>query len=167
MSSLGLSHAHALASCSPSPKHTLILTVCCLVAQVAPDRALQLGRALSQHLGQVLQVVTGGDTEFPHKVLGGALQVAIVLAVVLLLGSAEVGVGRDGRGALEALQAGLGLGLRVGVVLALAEELIGGDSLLVPELASRIVLAVICVRVSGLPSGCGSEQKTYRSRRKP
>lgn len=95
------------------------------VAQVASDRALQLGRALSQYLGQVLQVVTGGDTEFPHKVLGSTLQVSVVFAVVLVLGSTEIGVGGDGRGALEALQAGFGLGLGVRVELALAEELVG------------------------------------------
>lgn len=166
MSSLRLPtpyHPHAV----PSPKHTLTPKSYCLVAQVAPDCALQLGRALSQHLGQVLEVVAGGDAEFPHKILGGGLQVAVILAVVLLLGSAEVGVGGDGRGALEALQAGLGLGLRVGVVLALAEELVGGDALLVAELASRIALAVIFVCVSGLPSSSGSEQRTYRWRRKP
>lgn len=95
-----------------------------LVAQVAPDRALQLSGTLTQDLGQVLEVITGRNSKFANEVLSSRLQVAILLGG-LLLSASEVRIGRDGCGTLESLQSGLGLGLTVGVELALAEELIG------------------------------------------
>jgi hypothetical protein len=93
---------------------------------------------------QVLQVVAGRDAEFAHKVLGRALEVAVVLPAVVLLGPAKVGVGRDGAGALEALEAPLGLGLRARVEGALAEELVRRDGLLGAEFGAGVFLFVVC-----------------------
>ena len=95
-----------------------------LAAKVGADSALKLSSTLAQHVGQVLQIVTGRDTKLANKVLGGSLEIAVILLSLLLFGPAKIGVGRNGRGTLEALQPGLGLGLRVGVKAALAEELV-------------------------------------------
>lgn len=64
----------------------------CSAPQVAPDGALQLGSALAKDLGEVLQIVTGRDTELPDKVLGGSLEIAVVLGGLVFVGTAEVGV---------------------------------------------------------------------------
>lgn len=98
--------------------------VCPSAPKVIPNSALQLARSLAQQVSQILQVVARGNSKLPDKVLRGGLQVAVLLAAVLFLGAAEVGVGRDGRGAFESLQPALRLGLRAGVEGALAEELV-------------------------------------------
>ena len=63
-----------------------------LVAQISPDRSLQLGRAIAKRVGQVIQVVASGDTKATHKVLGRRLEVAVIL-LGLVVGTAEVGIG--------------------------------------------------------------------------
>ena len=77
-----------------------------LIVQVVPNSTLQLRRALAEHARQVLKIIASGDAKLAHKVLCGSLQVAIVLdatGALLVLRTAEVGVGRDGLCALEAL----------------------------------------------------------------
>lgn len=113
-------------------------------AEVGPDGALQLRGALAEGAAQVLEVVAGRDAEAADKVLGGRLEVAVVVdGRVVLVGPAEVGVGRDGRGALEALEARLGLGLGVGVVVAPAKVLVRRDALLGAELGAGKVVALV------------------------
>lgn len=96
---------------------------------------------------QVLQIVTGRDTELADKVACRALQVAVVAVVeraagTILLGPAKVGIAGDGGGALEALQAGLGFRLCTRVEGGAAEELVGGNALLVAEFAACILFIV-------------------------
>ena len=112
--------------------------------KVGPDSALQPTSTLAQKVGKVLQVVAGGDTKLPDEVLSCGLQVAVILGRVVLLRAAEVGVGRDGGGALESLQSGLGLGLCVGIEGTLAEELVRRDGLLAAKLVAGVFLAVVC-----------------------
>jgi hypothetical protein len=57
---------------------------------------------------------------------------------------AKVRVGRDARGALEALQSRFGFGLRVGVEGGAAEEFVGGDALLRAELFAGVAVGVAC-----------------------
>jgi hypothetical protein len=86
-----------------------------LVVKVVPNRTLQLRRAVTQHARQVLEIIASGDTELAHEIFGGSLEIAVVLdasGALLVFGTAEVGVGRDGLGAFEALQTCLGFGLR-------------------------------------------------------
>lgn len=114
-----------------------------LVAKVAADGTLQSRRALAHQVAQVLQVVAGSDAKLTHKVLGGRLQIAVVL-LFLLLGAAKVRVGRDGRRAVESLEARLGLGLRVGVIGTLAKILVRRDTLLGAKLGAGVVVRVVC-----------------------
>ena len=99
-----------------------------LVVKVVPNRTLQLGGTVAQHARQVLEIIAGGDTELADEVFGGSLEIAVVLNTsgsLLIFGTAEVRVGRDGLRAFEALQTCLGFGLRGWVVGAFAEELVG------------------------------------------
>ena len=94
------------------PKESLNLRKRSSVVQIIPNSTLQLRRALAKHARQVLQIIASGDAELAHKVLCRRLQIAVVLdatGTFLVFGTAEVGVGRDGLSAFEALQAGLGL----------------------------------------------------------
>ena len=118
----------------PSPHHS---------TQVIPNSPLQPAGAFTQQMRQVLQVVTGRNTELADEVLGRALEIAVVLSRVLVLRPAEVGVGRDGAGSLEPLEAGLGLGLGVGVEGALAEELVRRYGLLGAELGAGVFLFIV------------------------
>lgn len=116
------------------------------VVQIIPNSTLQLRRALAKHARQVLQIIASGDAKLAHKVLCRSLQVAVVLdatCALLVFGTAEVRVGRDGLGAFEALQAGLGLVLCGRVVSAFAEELVGGDTFLDAELFASVALGVV------------------------
>lgn len=79
-------------------------------AQIAANGALKLAGSFAKHLLQVLEVIAGRDAKFADKVLGRSLNVAVLLRLLLIV-TAKVGIGRNGRGALEALQACLGLGL--------------------------------------------------------
>jgi len=97
------------------------------VIQIIPNSPLQLRRPLAKHTRQILQIIASGNPEFAHKVLRRRLQIAVVLdaaGAFFVFGTAEVGVGRDGLRAFEALQAGLGFGLGGGVVDAFAEEFV-------------------------------------------
>lgn len=116
-----------------------------LRVQVGPDGTLQPGCTLAQGAGKVLEIIASSDSELADKILGRRLEVAIVILDLLILGPSKVGVGGDGGGTLKALEARLSLGLRVGVKRALAEILVGRDTLLVAEFGARILLVVVCV----------------------
>jgi hypothetical protein len=109
-----------------------------LVAQISPDGALQLGSSFAHEIAQVVQIIAGGNTKLADKILGSRLEIAIV-SLGLLIRSAKVCIGRDGRGALEPLQARLGLGLRVGIEVPPSKVLIRRDALLGSELGSGVV----------------------------
>jgi hypothetical protein len=99
-----------------------------LVVKVVPNRTLQLGSTIAQHARQVLEIIASGDTELADEIFGGSLEITVVFdasSALLVLGAAEVGVGGDGLGAFEALQACLGFGLRGRVVGAFAKEFVG------------------------------------------
>ena len=118
-----------------------------LVVKVVPNRTLQLGSTIAQHARQVLEIIASGDTELADEIFGGSLEITVVFdasSALLVLGAAEVGVGGDGLGAFEALQACLGFGLRGGVVGAFAKELVGRDALLDAELFAGVALGVVC-----------------------
>lgn len=106
-----------------------------LVVEIRPDRALQLAGTLTNHVGQVFQIVSSCDSKLAHKILGSRLEVTIVLNLLFLLPS-KVGIRGDGRGSLESLESRLGFGLSIGVVGALAKVLVGGDGLLRAKLAA-------------------------------
>ena len=128
------------------PKESLNLRKRSSVVQIIPNSTLQLRRALAKHARQVLQIVASGDAELAHKVFCCSLQVAVVLdatCALLVFGTAEVRIGRDGLGAFEALQAGLGLVLCGRVIGAFAEELVGGDTFLDTELFAGVALRVV------------------------
>ena len=97
----------------PAPDQTkqLLFQFLRSVVQVIPNSSLQLRSSLPKHARQILQIITSSDTELAHKVLCRSLQITVVLdaSALLVLGAAEVGVGRDGLGAFKALQTGLGL----------------------------------------------------------
>ena len=126
----------------------------CSAVQVTPDRTLQARADLTHGGAQTLQVVGGSNAKSAHEVARGRLHVTVAGAAVtavlgqVVLGPAEVGVAGDAGRALEALQARLGLGLRVRVEGALAEELVRRDALLIAELLPRVLLVVACGRIS-------------------
>lgn len=71
-------------------------------SEVSADGTLQLLAGLAGQLAKVLQVVASGNTESTNEVLGGALEVTVLL-LRLILGAAKVCVGRDGGCPLETL----------------------------------------------------------------
>lgn len=115
----------------------------CLAAEVGANSALQLRGALPDNVAQILQIIAGGDAKPTHKVLGRRLQVSIVLHGILLVGSAEVGIGRNRGGAFEALESRLCLGLGVGVEGATSKVLVGRDTLLGAKLGASEVVVVV------------------------
>lgn len=128
------------------PKTPLNLQKHSSVVQVIPNSTLQLRRALAKHTRQVLQIISSGDAELAHEVLCRSLQIAVVLnatGALLVFGTTEVCVGRDGLRAFETLQTGLGLVLCGRVVGALAEEFVGGNAFLHAELFAGVALGVV------------------------
>lgn len=116
------------------------------VVEIIPNSTLQLRRTLAEHARQVFQVIASSDAEFAHEVLCGSLQIAVVLDATrtrFVFRTTEVGVGRNGLCALEALQTCLGLGLCGWVEGAFAEELVGGDTFLNAELFAGVALGVV------------------------
>jgi hypothetical protein len=73
---------------------------------------------------QILQVIASGDSKLADKVLGGTLQIAIILTSVFLFRSTKISIRRDGRGALKTLKPLLSLGLCIWVEGSFAKELI-------------------------------------------
>lgn len=65
-----------------------------LAVEIAPESPLEFRRALTQDRTQVIQIIPSSDPEFPHKILGCILEIAVVLSVVLVFLASEVGVGR-------------------------------------------------------------------------
>ena len=49
------------------------------------DPTLQFPSTRSEHARQILKVVTGSDTKFPHKVFGCAFKVTIISIVTSIL----------------------------------------------------------------------------------
>ena len=78
-------------------------------AKVRPDSTLQLCSTFANNVAQVLEVVARCYAKAAHKVLSSGLEITVILAIVFVLRSAKVRVGRDGCGALETLQSRLGL----------------------------------------------------------
>ena len=72
------------------PTATPVSTGSHLAVQVIPDGALKLRCTFSEHLSQILQIVT--VSEFADKVLGDVLKITVFLASFLLLGPAKVSV---------------------------------------------------------------------------
>lgn len=94
-----------------------------LASEIGANGTLKLGGTLTQHMGQILQVIAGGDAEFADKVLRSRLEIAVVF-FNFLLWSPKVGIGRNRRRAFEPLQSSLGFGLSIGVERSLAEVLV-------------------------------------------
>ena len=122
-----------------------------LPVQVSLDGALQPARPLAHDVRQRVQVVGGRDAEPTHKVARRALEVAVVVGPerggrvgVVVLGPAEVGVARDGGGAVEVLQPRARVGLGRRVEGGAAEELVRRNALLRAELVARVALGVVC-----------------------
>lgn len=67
-----------------------------LASEVVADGALQPRGTLAQGTGQVLQVVTSSDAELANEILGSSLQIAVVVDLLLVLGSSKVSVRRNG-----------------------------------------------------------------------
>lgn len=98
--------------------------------QIIPNCPLQLCCPISEHSGDILQVITCLDSKFPDKVLGSTLQVPVLLFYGFVIGTTKVRVGGDRGCAFEALKTALGFGLGVGVESAAAEEFVGGNAFL-------------------------------------
>jgi hypothetical protein len=75
---------------------------------------------------QVLDVVTGGDTESSNKVLSCVLQVSVTVINrrKVILGPAEVGIAGDRSGTIKFSEPLLGFRLSVGIEAVAAKELI-------------------------------------------
>lgn len=114
-----------------------------LTVQIIPNSTLQPLCSLSQHLRQIIQVISCRDTKLPHKVLSRTLQIPIILFRVLFLPS-KVGVRRNGTCTLKTLQTLLGFRLCVRVEGALAEELVAGNAFLGAEFLAGVFLGVVC-----------------------
>jgi hypothetical protein len=151
------------------PSSPALLNTLHLAPEIIPNSPLQLSRPLTHEIRQILQVVPSRDAKLAHEVLGGGFQIAVLVgAGFIVFVTAKVGIGGDGAGALEALQSGLGLGLRVGVEGSLAEELVRGDGFLGTEFLAGVFLVIgwcglsvdgyvgwrnrVRVRVKSLPS---------------
>ena len=74
-----------------------------LTVEIVPDCTLKPGSSFAQRASQVVQIITGGDTKPANEVLGGALEVTVVVHGLFVFGTAEVRVGGDGCCSLEAL----------------------------------------------------------------
>jgi hypothetical protein len=126
-----------------SPREALLTSV----VEVIPNGPLQLRRPLAKHTRQILEIVTSSDPKLAHKVLRRRFQIAVVFdatgASLFVFWTAEVGIGRYGLRAFEALQARLGFGLCGGVVGAFAEEFVGGDAFLDAEFLAGVALGVV------------------------
>lgn len=94
--------------------------------RVTSRLTLQLSRSFANKMGQVLQIITGGDTEATDKVLGCVLKVSVTVidSRELILGPAEVGIAGDRGRAVEGLEPLLGFRLGIGVETVTAEELV-------------------------------------------
>jgi hypothetical protein len=103
---------------------------------------------LTQHLRQVLQIITSRNTKFAHEVLCGTLQITIIFTSIFILGSSEVCVRGDGGRSFETLKSLLGFGLGVGVECAFAEELVGRNAFLAAEFLAGVFLFVIWMYVN-------------------
>jgi len=114
-----------------------------LRVEIPRHRASQLSSALACHTDQILQIIARRNAELAHKILRGALQIAVLLPGHVVLRPAEVRVAADGLRALEALQPGLRFGLRVGIEGAFAKELVAADAFLVAEFLARVLFAVV------------------------
>jgi hypothetical protein len=89
---------------------------------------LQFGGAVTQHMRQILQVISRSDAEPSYHISRCAFQVAIPTELVgrgqVILRPSKVRIAGDSRGALEVLQTILRLGLRSGVKFISAKEFI-------------------------------------------
>lgn len=86
------------------PLRLLTIQTPLLTIQITPYRKLQLCRRRARHLRQILDIIARLHPKLAHKVLGRRLEVVVLPDLeFFFLRSAEVGVGGDGGGALEAL----------------------------------------------------------------
>ena len=119
-----------------------------LAVQIPRDRASELPSTLAGDVDQILEIVASGEAQSTHKILGRALEISIFPGALeagqVVLRPAEVGVGRNARRAFEALQAVLGLGLRVCVKGAAAEEFVGRNALLRTEFLAGELFGFVC-----------------------
>lgn len=106
---------------------------------------LELRGSFANEVRQVLDIVTGGNTEAADKVFGRSLHisVAVIHRGSLILGPAEVGIAGDRSRAVKVLETRLGFSLSSGVEALTPEELVGGDTLLGAE--SRLGLGELLV----------------------
>jgi hypothetical protein len=119
-----------------------------LTVHIRPHGVAQFTRSLAEEIAQVLNVIPGRHPKLAHEIFGRGLNVPVVAScaagfAALVLGPAEVGIAGDGGGAAEALEAGLGFGLRVGVVGVAAEEFVRGDALLRAEFGAGVLFGCI------------------------
>lgn len=93
---------------------------------------LQLRRAVSKNMGQILKVIARRNAKATHKVPGSALQVAVRVIHwrKVVFGPAEISVTRNRSGAVELTKAILCFRLCCRVESLPAEEFIGRDALL-------------------------------------
>lgn len=108
---------------------------------------MQLLRPLTRHTDQILQIIPRRGPEPADEIPRRALQVAVVAVLVrlrqVIVRASKVRVRGDGRGALEALQPGFGLGGRGRVEVVAAEELVRGDALLGAEFLPGVLLGLV------------------------
>ena len=69
--------------------------------EVIAHRALEFGSPFTKHVGKVLEIVAGSQTEFANKVLSSCFQITIIFLGDIVLRSTKVCIGRDGCGAFE------------------------------------------------------------------
>ena len=116
-----------------------------LAVQIPGHRAPQLSPALARNVDQVFQIIASREAHLAHEVLRRRLNIPVVaiLKTGFVLRPAKVRIAGDRCGSLEALQTLLRFGLRVGIVVVAAEELVGGNGFLVGEFLAGVVVRVI------------------------
>jgi hypothetical protein len=91
--------------------HHLVPFTDILTVEVTPDGTLKPRSTLTQHLRQVLQVISSRNSKLAHKVLRCTLKITIIISTGFLLRTSKVCVGRNGGCSFESLQSLLSFGL--------------------------------------------------------
>jgi hypothetical protein len=114
-----------------------------LTIKIASNSTLQLSSTLTQDLGQVVQIITSRDTKLPDEILSCRLEITVVFSSINLVRSAEICVGGNRGGTLETLKTILRFCFGVGVEVALSEEFVRSDTLLVAKFLARVFFIIV------------------------
>lgn len=134
---------------TPHPTHSPYTPIITLTVQKRPHSPSQLISRLPSQRSHILQIISRRNAKLPNKVLRRALKITILATRTnLIFVTTKVGIARDGRGALEPLEAPFGFGLRIGVELVAPEEFVAPDAFLCAEFVAGGCGCGVCGCVS-------------------